>query len=263
MDISRNLMDGLKSEPSDNNTLMCFSLACSNKPQHIIDRVKYSNKIFLPESMLFQYKQEKFPLYFKLTHPSYGVSCVVGVEEFTGPPGCFNVPLRIMDHLLITEGENINVQICHPLKGTHLKLKPRKTAFIELLDPKAILEKFLSKDYPVISLGETICINYLDTLYHIDVVGCEPGNSIDILNTDVNLDFEAPADYVEPEKKVAAEPAAVPAAEPAAEPVAHVPCNMKLASSPIVKKSALKKFQTNCDLGFVPFSGSGNRLGDN
>ena len=250
MDLSNNQII----DPMTIQTLMCFSLACSDKPAHVIERVAYSNKIFLPESMLYQYKQEQFPLYFQLTHPEYGITCVCGVEEFTGPPGCFVVPQRIMEHLLCTEGSNINIQLCHPLKGTYLKLKPQKTAFINLSDPRAILEKFLSKDYPVVSLGDTISINYLDTIYHIDITDCQPSNSVDILNTNVNLDFDAPADYVEPSKITE---------EPVIDNNTQVPkpSNCKIPFNDLKPENTqLNQFKNAMGI-FVPFSGAGHKLG--
>ena len=253
-------------------TLMCFSLVCSDKPKHVVDRVAHSNKIFLPESMLYQFKQEQFPLYFKLTQPDYGVSTVCGVEEFTAPPGCFIVPHRIMEHLLICDGQNIDVQLCHPMKGSYLKLKPRKTAFIELSNPKAVLERFLSKDYPVVTVGDTFSINHINTTFHIDVVECKPGNSIDILNTDVNLDFDTPADYVEPPKitrevqeqttkdlpkvtgvnrKIAFSSAGVGAGAGA-----------RAGHGAASRNKQLDQFKSVAKTGaFVPFSGKGHKLG--
>ena len=279
MDISQNVfarqdedVDG--AIPSEaKTTLMCFSMACSDKPKHVVDRVAHSNKIFLPESMLYKYKQEQFPLYFKLTHPEYGVSTVCGVEEFTGPPGCFVVPHRIMEHLLICDGQNIDVQICHPLKGNYIKLKPRKTAFIELSNPKAVLERFMSKDYPIISVGDTLSINHLNTIYHIDVVECKPGNSIDILNTDVNLDFDTPADYVEPPKitKEVQEQTTdnLPKITGVNKKIAFVndasvaSNQAAIASNDVssARNTKLNSFKTIKTGLFVPFSGAGNKLG--
>lgn len=276
-------MDNSGNKMQDNQqviSLMCFSLFCSDKPQHVNDRVAFSNKIFLPESMLYMFNQEMFPLYFKLTHPEYGVSCVCAVEEFTAPPGCFIAPQRVMEQLLICDGNNINIQLCHPLKGTYIKLKPRKTAFIELTDPKAVLERHLSRDYPVVSTGDTISIKHANSIYHIDVVECKPADSIDILNTDINMDFDTPDDYVEPSKinndtsnalnqsfgqseqnsmsankqnsmsanKLdSASDSAADSASDSASNTSYCKRNKKLAA-----------FKSS---GFVPFSGKGNRLG--
>ena len=59
MDISKNVFARQDEDVGRDNaneaktTLMCFSMACSDKPKHVVDRVAHSNKIFLPESMLY------------------------------------------------------------------------------------------------------------------------------------------------------------------------------------------------------------------
>ena len=50
MDISQNETTNHHDETAEaKTTLMCFSMACSDKPKHVTDRVAHSNKIFLPE----------------------------------------------------------------------------------------------------------------------------------------------------------------------------------------------------------------------
>ena len=78
-----------------------------------------------------------------------------------------------------------------------MKIKPFETAFTELADPRAILEKMISTNYPVLSQGEIIAIKYLDQEYHIEIVECKPGPVIQALNCDINLEFDTPYDYVE------------------------------------------------------------------
>ena len=72
----------------------------------------------------------------------------------------------------------------------------------KFIDPKAVLEKYLSLDYPVVTKGHTILINYKDIgeQFYIDIVDCEPADTIKIINTDVNVDFDTPLDYVDPPK---------------------------------------------------------------
>ena len=174
-----------------------------------------------------------------------------------------------MEHLLICDGQNIDVQICHPLKGNYIKLKPRKTAFIDLSNPKAVLEKFMSSDYPVVSVGDTLSINHLNTIYHIDVVDCKPGNSINILNTDVNLDFDTPADYVEPPKitkevqeqttknlpKITGVNRKIAFGDAT---VASTAASNDVSSARNTKLDSFKTIKTGL---FTPFSGAGNKLG--
>ena len=46
--------------------------------------------------------------------------------------------------------------------------------------------------------GQTITVNYLDSEIDIDVIKCEPEKLISIVDTDLEVDFEKPYDYVEP-----------------------------------------------------------------
>lgn len=246
------------------NTLMCFSVLCSDKPQHVQERVKHSSKIFLPESMLHQHQNgfEQNPLYVKLKHPVYNTSTVCGVEEFTAPPGCVIVPNRVMNEILAEEGQNVDIEVCFPLKGTYIKIRPHKTAFTELSNPKAVLERSLTNHYPVVSVDDTITIKYLDDVWRIDIVECKPGNTIDILNADVNLDFDRPIDYKSPKK---VEKKTLPAQN---EKIAW-PTNNTLPQNTVISSAAsnnrLENFKKNNGMksnGFVPFSGKGYTLGN-
>ena len=56
----------------------------------------------------------------------------------------------------------------------------------------------LSEKYPVVTEGHTIAIEYLNKVFYIDIVKTEPAPVIDILNVNLNVDFEKPLDYIEP-----------------------------------------------------------------
>ena len=72
-----------------------------------------------------------------------------------------------------------------------MKLRPQETAFIELSNPKSILEKIMSEDYPVITEGQTITINYKDLgkVFSIDLLETQPAEVISIIDTDLNVEF--------------------------------------------------------------------------
>ena len=101
---------------------------------------------------------------------------VFRVQEFTAPPGVVLVPYHILDGLGLTEGSTVNIDLSTPPDGSYIKLQPHKTEFIELPDPKALLEKALSVNYPVVTEGHTITIQNpeSDKVYHIDIVKTEP-----------------------------------------------------------------------------------------
>jgi len=218
------------------DTLTCFSYACSAVPQETQEQLKYSNKILLPASILHKIDQRddvEYPLFFKVMNPICEFGRVCAVHEFTATEGLVNVPYYILEDLGLQEGSPVTIEYINPPGGSYIKLKPHKTEFIELPDPKQILEHIMSKDYPVVTKGQTIVINYKDMNYRIDVVDTQPFETIKIINTDLDLDFDQPHDYVEP---IVVEPDISP------------PRNIKLNDFKQTGK-------------FVPFSGKGRALG--
>jgi hypothetical protein len=228
------------------NELICWSLRCSDKTEETIEQVENSNKVILPESMLFKFQDKDFPLHFTIKNVDTSMSSVCGVFEFTSNPGKALIPYHLMQTLFIKEGTTCEFTIAYPVRGSYIKLKPHETKFIELADPKAILEHHLSKNYTVLTKGETISIKYMEEYYYIDVVECEPADTIHITDSDINLDFDEPRDYVEPP----------PPKEPIPPPIENV----------VIPRSALPALHRDKPIKiisgkFVPFSGTGNRLG--
>ena len=85
-------------------------------------------------------------------------------------------------------------------KGAYVKLRPRLTDFIRISNPKAVLEHTL-RNFACLTQGETIRIPYNNREYDIDVVvvravaGSPATRAVSIVDADVQVDFEAPADY--------------------------------------------------------------------
>ena len=216
--------------------LSCFSFMCSAQPVGLTKLLKHSNKILLPPSILHTLTENQDlddVMFFKVNNKEmqYGIAC--GIQEFSSPPGICHVPYYIMEYIGIKEGGQVEIEKICPVQGSYIKLRPHKTAFINLPDPKAILESVMSSDYPVVSQGQTIEIFYNEKKYLIDILETQPDEVISIINTDINIDFEAPLDYVEPPT-----------------PPQH---NLTRAKE-IESMSTLKHF--------VPFTGHGHRLGE-
>ena len=139
-------------------------------------------------------------MYFKVSNieTQYGEVC--GVHEFSAPPGVVHLPYHIMNSCSIGEGTNVKIELLSPPKGNFVKLRLHNSKeFTKLNDPKAVLEKIMSRDYPVVTQGQTIALNYeeLDKVFMIDVVETQPAEIIEILNADINVDFDKALDYVE------------------------------------------------------------------
>jgi len=52
--------------------------------------------------------------------------------------------------------------------------------------------------YACVFKGDTININFNNRDYMINIVDCKPNDQICVIEADINVDFEAPLDYVEP-----------------------------------------------------------------
>ena len=189
-------------------------------------------------------------MFFKVTNKELNFGQVCGVHEFSAPPAICHVPYHVMDNLAITEGTTVEIEKVSPVKGTYIKLRPHETAFINLSNPKAVLEKIMSKDYPVVTQGQTIEIYYqdLNKTFRIDIVKAEPAEMISIINTDLNVDFDTPRDYVEPKKP-----------SPPPSPKMLSPGHMQ--NKIISRQTQLQSMRSPTSKQFVPFSGKGRRLG--
>ena len=117
---------------------------------------------------------------------------------------------------------------------------------------QAILEKILSEDYPVVTRGQTIAVYYkeLNKVFRIDIVETKPAEVISIINTDINVDFDEPLDYVSPPPQPTA-PHPSPAINPTSPPISPPSIENKKINYSNLQKTGV----------FVPFSGTGNRLG--
>ena len=270
---------------NDNNafttTLLCFSYACSSQSEELTSRVKYSNKILLPPSVLYSINNHQSQsqsqsqsqnndtfndvMFFKIKNLENEITEVCGVQEFSAPPGVVHIPYHIMEGMGIKEGSNVEISLYNPPNGSYVKLQPHKTEFIELSDPKAVLEKILSRDYPVVSQGQTIALYYkeVDKVYHIDIVKAEPAEVIKIINVNLNVDFDPPKDYKRsspndkrssPNDKRSSPKNKFPPSPPLAPP--GTPDNLpNLLSSPISSPIHIPKYD------IARFPGKGRRLG--
>lgn len=170
-------------------------------PVSFIDRSDLENgdKIVLPPSALDTLTRLNitFPMLFKLTSRD-GRSTHCGVQEFVAEEGHANLPYWQMQNLLVSEGAMIQIANVNLPKGEFVKFQPQTSDFLKISNPKAVLEATL-RSFTCLTKGDTIAISYNDRVYYIDVKNVAPGEAISIIETDVNVEFEAPADYIEPE----------------------------------------------------------------
>tara|TARA_B000000475_G_scaffold24574_2_gene19405 strand:- start:1233 stop:1985 length:753 start_codon:yes stop_codon:yes gene_type:complete len=242
--------------------LLCFSYACSTQNPDMIEKLRCSNKILLPESMLFELTKDNHDsleqkLYFKVTNKETQYGEVCGVHEFSAPPGVVYLPYHIMESCALQEGNTVKVDLVSPPKGNFMKIRLHNSKeFSKLTNPKVVLEKIISRDYPVVTQGQTIALNYTDLnkVFMIDIVETRPSEIIEIINTDINVDFDKALDYVEPApKKETVKEAWIPPLNK------NVKINQDISGSSIHQNRNINKYKKT--EGFVAFSGKGNVLG--
>lgn len=129
-----------------------------------------------------------------------------GVLEFSAEEGMCYLPFWMMNNLFLEEGSEVILRNVNLKKGRFVALQPHETAFINLANPKAILEQELT-NYACLMKGDTINIQYHGRDYLIDIVECKPEDQICVVEADIEVDFREPIDYKEVQAKKLATPA--------------------------------------------------------
>lgn len=208
------------------------------------EEIDRGSNIILPNSALKTIINNNIqpPFYFKITScEQKEVYC--GVADFTADEEEVIVPYWMMEHLKINPNDPVIITNTVLKKGSYVKIRPHQYKFIQLKDPKEILENYLSKFF-CLTKETTIPIHYEDDIYMIDILEVKCGddncNSVSIIDTDLKIDFERPIDMPESPKK---------------QPMSFKPLTFppqKSASIESVKEEEKK---------FVPFTGAGRVLG--
>lgn len=216
----------------------CYPVTFIDKPE-----AERGDKIFLPPSALDRLAQLHidYPMLFHVENRRDGRSTHCGVLEFIADEGMVYMPYWMMQNLLLQEGDIIALRSATLPKGTFVKLQPHSTDFLDISNPRAVLETTL-RNFSCLTVGDTIPINYNNKKYFIDIIEAKPGDAISVIETDCNVDFAPPLDYKEPER-VPSHPA--------------VPSTSGDGSEPMATESAAPE-QT--EPAFLAFSGSGRRL---
>ncbi|KAM5534070.1 hypothetical protein V8D89_012251 [Ganoderma adspersum] len=171
------------------------------------ENVSYGGKIIMPATALANLTNMELesPWMFKLRNPANpAASTHAGVLEFIAEEGCVHLPQWMMKTLRLEEGDPIRITGCELQKGKLVKLQAQTVDFLEISDPKAVLEQAL-RNFSALTQGDIIEISYNTIVFGLLVMETEPGGEgISVLDTDLEVDFAAPVGYVEPERPKAA-----------------------------------------------------------
>ena len=121
-----------------------------------------------------------------------------GVLEFIADEGVCYLPYWMMQNLRLVEGDVLRVKNAQLPKGTYVKLQPQTSDFLNISNPKAVLETCL-RNYTCLTVNDTFMIEYNNKRYFIDVIEAKPADGVCVVETDCEVDFAAPLDYVEPD----------------------------------------------------------------
>lgn len=104
--------------------------------------------------------------------------------------------------LCLEPGDLLQIKSTDLPPGQFVKLQPQHPSFLDISDPKAVLENAF-RNFACLTIGDIFTFAYNDSVYEIAVKETKPsiaaGGAIGILETDLSVDFEAPVGYVEPE----------------------------------------------------------------
>lgn len=83
-----------------------------------------------------------------------------------------------------------------------VKLQPQSTNFLDISDPKAVLEKAF-RNFATLTKGDVFNFEYNDEVYDVAVLEVKPETEkmgVCMIETDVSVEFAPPVGYVEPQK---------------------------------------------------------------
>lgn len=111
------------------------------------------------------------------------------------------MPQWMMTTLQLIPGAIVKLRNVELPLGKFVKIEPQSTDFLDISDPKAVLENVL-RNFTTLTVDDVIEINYNEKTYGIKILETKPetaSKSICVVETDLETDFAPPVGYVEPD----------------------------------------------------------------
>lgn len=218
------------------------------------DDANFGGKIFLPPSALNRLTMLhiRYPMLFELSNEENGLKTHSGVLEFVAEEGRVYLPQWMMSTLKIQPGSIIKITNSDVPLGKFVKIEPQSVDFLDISDPKAVLENVLRK-FSTLSVNDIIEISYNDKIYGIKVLEVKPEsafNSVCVIETDLETDFAPPVGYVEPDYSKTATPKSTKSGTP----------NPGVALGTMAKSINYKELAQKASLEQSSFKGEGQKL---
>lgn len=109
---------------------------------------------------------------------------------------------QIMQTLQLEPGDLLQIKSTDLPSGQFVKLQAQSTSFLDISDPKAVLENAF-RNFSCLTKGDVFTFSYNDQTYEMAVLETKPEtgkNAISVLETDLEVDFAAPVGYEEPKR---------------------------------------------------------------
>lgn len=173
----------------------CFSMSMLPDERPNLEK---GGKIIMPPSALQMLSRlsVSYPMQFKLENQMKQRFTHCGVLEFIAEEGKVYIPYWMMRNLLLDEGSLIQITNVSLPVATFTKFQPQSVDFLDIHDPKAVLEQAL-RNFACLTTGDVIAINYNNKTYELCVLKTLPGPAVNIFECDMNVDFETPVGYKE------------------------------------------------------------------
>lgn len=177
----------------------CYPIAMLPGPDR--PAANHGGKVFLPASALEKLTRLHitYPMLFELINGATEKMTHAGVLEFTAEEGRVYLPPWLMNTLLLKDGDLLQVKSTDLSPGTYIKLQPQSPNFLEISDPKAVLEHAF-RNFSALTVGDIFSFEYNDEIYEIAVESVKPdhgSHAICTMETDLSVDFAEPVGYQE------------------------------------------------------------------
>lgn len=112
------------------------------------------------------------------------------------------MPKQLMKTLDLDPGDLLQIKSTDLPPGKFIKLQPQSPAFLDISDPRAVLENAF-RNFSCLTKGDIFSFEYNDQTYDVAVLEIKPdtdAHGIVTMETDLEVDFAPPVGYVPPER---------------------------------------------------------------
>lgn len=161
----------------------------------------YSSKVLLPYYVLAELVAYNYqpPYLFKIGHSDGSFTTVCSVLDFQLDKNEVHIPAWMYEQLCLDQQKEVVLKHVKLSLGMGIKLLPHDVSFLNIENPRKALEEAL-KNYHVLSFGDEIKMNFEEIgpcRFTVTKIYPENKDSIYIVDTDLNVEFDEPIGYKE------------------------------------------------------------------